>query len=262
MSSFYNDHQTIYTYDANDNVTRNDIQYWINSQWQDSIIANYTYLQNNSGYIVSSSYVNAAQKTLDSNERFITLRDNAGNDILDSTDFYQGPGDWQHSFVNRWSFDSNNNTTLDEYENWDANAGAWSGGSKYTASYNNFGQYNTYEQYQWLTSEWVPTTLKHFWYEDYTGPASVRPEPKTISSEVYPNPFSKSFIIEFNSEKNENVTLLLYDVKGNLITRSISNASPGENKIPWDAGFILPKGCYTYELIVGNEIRTGKLVAE
>ena len=261
MCSFFNDHQTIYSYNANGQITRNDLQYWINSQWQDSIIGNYTYLQNNSGYIVSSFYVNAAQKTLDSNERFITLRDNAGNDILDSTDFYHGPGDWQHSSVHRWSFDANNNTTLDDYENWDANAGAWSGGSKYTASYNNFGQYITYEQYQWLTSGWAPSTLEYFWYEDYTGPASVRQfESAVIASQVYPSPFTKSFTIEFNTEKRGDATLLLYDMTGKLLTRTVTTVIPGDNKIIWDAGYALPSGCYTYELVIGNEISTGKIL--
>lgn len=259
---FYNKFQRIYSFDANDNTTRILVQYWINSQWQDSIIGNYNYYQNDSGYSDISLLVNAAQKTLDTAQRFITFRDKAGNDILDSTDIYKGPGDWQHSWVHRWSFDANNNTTLDDYENWDINTGTWLSGTKFTASYNDFAQFKTYENYQLTPSGWVPITLEHFWYEDYTGPASVRPEPKTISSEVYPNPFTKSFTIEFHSEKNENITLLLYDVKGNLITRTTSNASAGENKITWDPGFPLPKGWYTYELIAGNEVSTGKLLAK
>jgi hypothetical protein len=56
--------------------------------------------------------------------------------------------------------------------------------------------------------------------------------------------------------------LKLYDMTGRLITKTMTNISVGENKIVWDAGFALPKGCYTYDLVVGNVISNGKIISE
>jgi hypothetical protein len=69
---------------------------------------------------------------------------------------------------------------------------------------------------------------------------------KNVST--FPNPFSSSFSISYESNIATDVSMDLYDAKGALITKTISTANVGENTITWDCGKTLPTGLYTYEL--------------
>lgn len=82
---------------------------------------------------------------------------------------------------------------------------------------------------------------------------------KNVST--FPNPFSSSFSISYESNIATDVSMDLYDAKGALITKTISTANVGENTITWDCGKTLPSGIYTYELRLGNETHSGKIIA-
>lgn len=79
---------------------------------------------------------------------------------------------------------------------------------------------------------------------------------------TYPNPFSSSFSISYESNIASDVSMLLYDSKGAIITKTYSTANVGENTITWDCGKTLPTGFYTYELHIGNETHSGKVMAK
>ncbi len=87
----------------------------------------------------------------------------------------------------------------------------------------------------------------------------------TIDCGNYPNPFSNTTTIWFNTHENGNVTISLYTVDGTLI-RTIYDeyTTSGEHRILWDGkdinGVNLPSGVYYYHLLLNKNQLTRKIL--
>ncbi|MBN2892193.1 MAG: T9SS type A sorting domain-containing protein [Bacteroidales bacterium] len=79
------------------------------------------------------------------------------------------------------------------------------------------------------------------------------------SLNVYPIPFTSEVNFAFNTEKQENVKLEIYDVSGKLIWTKDIISSKGENKIIWTPENI-GSGLFLYRIKFGNEMYSGKLI--
>jgi polyhydroxybutyrate depolymerase len=76
----------------------------------------------------------------------------------------------------------------------------------------------------------------------------------------YPNPFNPTTNIEFSIPKSELVTLKVYNILGEEVTRLISERlSIGSYAYEWDASK-LANGVYLYQLKAGNFVETKKMV--
>lgn len=86
------------------------------------------------------------------------------------------------------------------------------------------------------------------------------PELSTNNVVVYPNPFSRYFIVSFNNAANETfVQLNIYNAQGLRIKTEKRSLLKGVNKLSVYGGD-LPAGYYLVELIRRNEKSTGRVV--
>ena len=73
--------------------------------------------------------------------------------------------------------------------------------------------------------------LKLFRAENVLG---IEESKNIVSAEIYPNPFISSFTLKVNSNKNEEVEMLIYDLSGKLVTYQKTSLVPGVNQIKID----------------------------
>jgi hypothetical protein len=219
----------------------------------------YTYLPNNGGLqelrylITSDSHGQHGQLKL-IHQTFL-LNDSSGREILDSAMNIDSAGKWVDFERIHTSYDTSGNILIltEEY----ANGGSWAG-SMETVSYGAQNQVLNVKSYRINAGNSIFDQEDIIWYEEYS---NVKASPKeTFSSQVYPNPCTKTFSIEFTTKSHGETTLFLYDINGKLITRTFSNTFPGKNSIVWDIGHSLNPGCFNYVLIIDGKISTGKIL--
>ncbi len=92
--------------------------------------------------------------------------------------------------------------------------------------------------------------------------------PQTVLlAQNYPNPFNSTTIIRFSvpaSLTNQNVTLNIYDVKGQLVNRLLNENLPAGNYLTrWEGtdskGMTVTSGIYFYNLNIGDNHISGKM---
>ncbi len=78
-----------------------------------------------------------------------------------------------------------------------------------------------------------------------------------------PNPVNEYTNFEFNLPTNEEITLEIVDVYGNVVKTINRSLSAGNNIEEWDCtddnGVMLPSGTYIYRLTAGDESATRRL---
>ncbi len=78
---------------------------------------------------------------------------------------------------------------------------------------------------------------------------------------AYPNPFRDSFIIEFELEQQENVEIVIRDIKGSVIDKFTAQDYPiGKNKLQYTPKLKVEQGIYMVEVIAGNNLSAMRLV--
>jgi hypothetical protein len=77
---------------------------------------------------------------------------------------------------------------------------------------------------------------------------------------IYPNPTSNEFNLSFNLPKEDEITISLYDIKGNLLKNIQLGKQPiGENKEVLDLSS-LPSGTFLCRIIGQNNVITKKFI--
>ncbi|MBK7106327.1 MAG: T9SS type A sorting domain-containing protein [Ignavibacteriae bacterium] len=139
--------------------------------------------------------------------------------------------------------------------------------SGYAATYNldfdeNFNVY-TAAYYGWSIEKWtysgeLPTI--DITITDIEIDGEFIPEQIQLKQN-YPNPFNPTTTIEFQINKQDEVSLKIFSINGELITNLISNSvfSPGNYKLTFDASKLV-SGTYFYQLKVGQKIFSNKMV--
>jgi hypothetical protein len=106
----------------------------------------------------------------------------------------------------------------------------------------------------------------------HTGTATdPEPEPSTLNNykEVlynnYPNPFNPNTTIKYSIPQKSNVTLKIYNAKGQLVKTLVNNKQEkGEYQIIWDGidnnGKKVSSGVYFYQLKAGDFIASKKMI--
>jgi hypothetical protein len=78
---------------------------------------------------------------------------------------------------------------------------------------------------------------------------------------VFPNPFKENVAWSFSTKKAEQVSLVVYDLKGQKVyEKAYGTLSAGEQRLDWAPASNLPSGTYVYRLKIGDIQRTGKLI--
>jgi len=81
----------------------------------------------------------------------------------------------------------------------------------------------------------------------------------------YPNPFNSGTQIDFNLDKADHISLIIYDIKGREVISLVNEKrNPGHHSIVWDGmdaeGMIVTTGVYVCKLQVKNQIQSKKIV--
>jgi|GEM_PF-1462804 hypothetical protein len=87
----------------------------------------------------------------------------------------------------------------------------------------------------------------------------------TSLKKIYPNPFNPSTTIAFGLAKTENVKIVIYNVRGQLIRTLLSETKQSDTyRLNWngtnDQGQVLPSGVYYIKMSAGKYHTTQKLV--
>ncbi len=87
----------------------------------------------------------------------------------------------------------------------------------------------------------------------------------TSLQKIYPNPFNPTTSIAFGLAKTENVKIVIYNVRGQLIRTLLSETKPSDTyRLHWDGtneqGQVLPSGVYYMKMSAGKYHTTQKLV--
>jgi hypothetical protein len=75
---------------------------------------------------------------------------------------------------------------------------------------------------------------------------------KDLLVNIFPNPFEANINITFHSQRNQDVSLRLYNVMGQNVWRSNKTLDRGKNHFPINTISDLPKGLYIFELITAD----------
>ncbi|MDA3862092.1 MAG: T9SS type A sorting domain-containing protein, partial [Melioribacteraceae bacterium] len=94
-------------------------------------------------------------------------------------------------------------------------------------------------------------------------PTSIEHTPQKVTtfnlSQNYPNPFNPTTTIEFTISKNENVSLVIYNLLGQKVSELLNgNYTSGSYKITFDASQ-LSSGIYIYELRTASNVIAKKM---
>ncbi len=104
-------------------------------------------------------------------------------------------------------------------------------------------------------------SLTHEFYS-----VQVQEQNKKSDVKVYPNPSNESTTIEINNNKSGTVSLYIYDIRGQLVTKLLdkNNLPSGKHAIVWNGenrskNQVNP-GFYFYSLINNGEMSSGKII--
>lgn len=96
---------------------------------------------------------------------------------------------------------------------------------------------------------------------DYTGVRGILTPREFELGAAYPNPFNPTTVIPFTLENKSDVTLTVFNMRGENVATILSNENmeAGHHHVKFD-GSGLASGVYVYQLRVGNTFRAGKMV--
>ena len=102
----------------------------------------------------------------------------------------------------------------------------------------------------------------NFTITNVVGIGNVNAAPLTFNlAQNYPNPFNPTTLINFTIPKTANVTLKVYDMKGELVTALIDGILTTEGNYSYEFdGSKLASGMYFYKIEAGQYSETKKMI--
>lgn len=279
-----NQYKYSYQYNANNDVSEKLEEQWIEGSWKNSILDVYTYNSQNQLELIASFWW--ADSVWKESVEIYYAYDSYGNVIDELTKFWESeelglqnkyhktyeylPGtsivtkvenqEWNlqlEEWVNQWreikTYDVEN--ILQNYltEVWDGST--WQSSSQENYTYDEHGNLDILISQNWSGTEWINSfKASHVWLlvtsVESEEPASI---PFAYSLEQnYPNPFNPGTRISFSLPFDADVSLIIYDILGNEITRLIDgNLRAGAHEVQMNANQ-LSSGVYFYRLNAFN----------
>jgi len=219
--------RNVYTY-TNDKLTKILNQMWTGSAWLDSERHLFTYDGNNLTATITEQTTDAGAT-------------------------------WTKYMKTQYTYSGGRKFTI-ETLNWDT--GAWVKDNIRYLSYNGNGTISEEHGLHWLSTKYVEGTM---WYHTYGGQTEVvenNHSPRNFNLANYPNPFNPETKICFTIQKNETVSLKVYNTRGALVRTLIDGRAQlaGSHTIIWNGcgenNLMLPSGVYFYKLNTSSQSRT------
>ena len=293
--------KTEYTYDGNWKIIDETSSYWDGSQWEPSFKTEYTYDMYGNVILETGSNWNGSQwetwnkyeYTYDSNGNLTESLDyfwdgnqwilgykgeftyDANGNMTQEIDSYWDGMQWVPEYKYDVTFDANGNLTQELGWYWEG--GQWVEEYKNELNFNNMYSFNDLVLPYYFTEDGDNNYFNHMvtsveelekdsasgnWYSYYK--ASLYYSALNVNSvsdierehiSVYPNPVSNLINVQF-SEEHITANFELYDLQGRLI---MSKNVASREQIDLER---LISGMYFYNLVVGDETYTGKLIKE
>jgi hypothetical protein len=193
-SSWYRSQRLLFTYNMTNDISSYIVQKWVLGNWEND--KRYEYVLNGS--------------TID--ETIVYNWDN---------------NNWEYSGKDVFSYDANQNKTIDEWQYWDEATSSFKSDSREMWTYDNFNQPLTYlsETFEPSTGLWSSTTndfLYRYYYQAFN-PASVADvKDKDISIKLFPQPANNSLTVELAKDL-PSYTISVLDIYGKELKHVSAN---------------------------------------
>jgi hypothetical protein len=208
-----NDKKYSYSYDAAQNKIQETTEEWLNAAW----VNMYQYV-----FAYNSANIRTYQKSA-------TWINNA----------------WRNNFQDNYVFDANGFKLSDQRDNWVNNA--WAGSNKRTTTPTAYGNTSTSLYQTWQNNTLTNVSRTFYYYESFDNGLSSITENTFGRTSLYPNPAGNFVNVEFASTQNENITVNVLSVTGNLVLSETLQSNNGDNRIVFDSQK-LANGFYTIQL--------------
>jgi hypothetical protein len=135
---------------------------------------------------------------------------------------------WEYSGKDVFSYDANQNKTIDEWQYWDAATSSFKSASRQRWTYDSFDQPLTYysETFEPSTGLWASTTddfLYRYYYQAFN-PASVADvKDKDVSIKLFPQPANNTLTVEL-AKNLPSYTISVLDIYGKELKHINANA--------------------------------------
>ncbi len=127
--------------------------------------------------------------------------------------------------------------------------------------YNNRSENKIFESYNCMTSDNLDIVMKQLsandkadaWVVSFREESNVVPVPEKVTLSNYPNPFNPATTISYSLPLEGNVSLCIYNVKGQLVRQLIDGSQPeGYYEVVWNGkdntGRLVASGIYYYQI--------------
>ncbi|RPI73994.1 MAG: T9SS C-terminal target domain-containing protein [Ignavibacteriales bacterium] len=229
-AAWENDWRYLYNYDANNLLVTYYYTEWTGSLWENITRSDYVY--NASNNVISVTTFGWFGTQWINTQRNIYTWTN-GFQVNFITQLWNG-SDWQNTSQGTFTYDKNNNRTVESYQTWDG------------AAWENY--------YRYLYNYVLLTGIENN--------SEILSDYKLHQN--YPNPFNPSTKINFIIPTSVFVSLKVYDAIGNEVATLINSEKPaGSYEIIFDASSVtggLSSGVYFYRITAGKFIETKKLL--
>jgi hypothetical protein len=245
----------LYTYDSQGHLTELRSQSWTSGAWVDS--GRNTYQNDASGNALLATY-SAWDGTNWNDQNRRTSTYTSANKIHTQIYEQNNAGTWtNYSRTTNVYYAANNEDSLLLYESWVANA--WDTTTMVESVWLD-STTKLVAAYSWDGAEWDSSNRTFYYY--ILGEVSGLGEMATAQEvKVYPNPASEMTTLNITANKEEAITISLFNISGQQLLELHQPTVQGANQIRVDT-HTLPSGFYTYVIHSATGKRTGKLVIQ
>jgi len=279
-SVWKNGEKWTFIYDTNNNLTVKLLSWWSSESniWENRDRWTDTYDSNNnlteelrsewdSGsniWVTEVRYTHSYDSNNKLNEKLLSWRD-VGNNV------------WK--IIEKWtySYDSNNNLIEELESYWDSENSIWAPGRRFTSIYNEEGQL-ILTTVPFIFGSTITLLYSHgedgrvveeiYGYFEQSGvnfPA-MNTAPRAFPLiQNFPNPFNPSTTIRYRLPEEANVSLVIYDVRGQVVQAVESgHQSAGMYDVVWNSqtvdGKTISTGAYFARLVAGDHSQVIKML--
>lgn len=249
-----------YQYDDNGNQTIYAYYQWNSgtNSWKNVRRDLYTYNSSNK----NTGWTDQQYSTQWDNNYKVDYAYNAAN-LADSTIVsYWVSGAWKLTSLTLDKYNADGFGTIKRVQYWDGSAFVDS--TRATTTRNSNDQTLMILNETYTAGAWSTIGAEYRYYEQYTPVTGITETAENSNSKIYPNPFTKNCLIEFNTETSGENLIQVFDLNGKLVKQENNYFPAGNNKWMFDGntgtGEEIAKGFYVLKVSNSQQSFTQKIL--